>query len=369
MLRRAVVASPSSSATATRAACLRCLFSADAAANAGELLPTHGSGYNSSDRSTRTEQNNQSRRASASSRLTKSRNKRKQFDMGRQGRQKTAERETQQRSRSNSVGLNAATARKAALLLPKATERMESFLRARAELPPPPSAWLHPVDMLDDVTNATEHTDVLAQRAQLHNDVVQLLLILRDSITGGHISPRGGSNSLILSDLLGNILLLLGESPPKMLLRNVTERIIDGKKITLSSADAAGVVLNLLRRMNLDVRPDHYASAIRAACHDGRWKMASDLFSAQVDPDSAGLVPVDSTLGYGSTVELGLYAIARQSEIESQESTDELSIPVANKVFDAALSMSIISPTDQDNCEWRRRSIAIVLLTFFCDTY
>ena len=88
---------------------------------------------------------------------------------------------------------------KAALLLPRATERMEAFLRSRALLPPPPSAWLRPVDGDglscgdgDDANDEEAHDDdVLAQRIALHNDVVQLLLILRDSILGGHVSPAG----------------------------------------------------------------------------------------------------------------------------------------------------------------------------------
>lgn len=239
---------------------------------------------------------------------------------------------------------------KAALLLPRATERMEAFLQSRALLPPPPSSWLHPTDglhfqdLVDDQSD--NESEVLTQRIALHNDVVQLLLILRDSILGGHISPRGGQNGLILSDLLGNILLLLGESPPSYL---IVVGNAETTKRTVSPADAAAIALDLLRRTNLDVRPDHYASAIRAACRDGRWKMASDLFSSQVNPDSAGLVPVDSTLGLDSTAELGLYAIARHSQAEQIEKGDRPS--VADKVFDAALGMSIISPTDQDNCK------------------
>ena len=239
---------------------------------------------------------------------------------------------------------------KAALLLPRATERMGAFLRSRALLPPPPSSWLHPADGLhfQDLVDEQSYNEneVLIQRIALHNDVVQLLLILRDSILGGHISPRGGRNGLILSDLLGNILLLLGEAPPSHL---TVAGNAETTKRTMSPADAAAIALDLLRRTNLDVRPDHYASAIRAACHDGRWKMASDLFSSQVNPDSAGLVPVDSTLGLDSTAELGLYAIARHSQAEQIETDDRPS--VADKVFDAALGMSIISPTDQDNCK------------------
>ena len=79
--------------------------------------------------------------------------------------------------------------------------------------------------------------------------------------------------------------------------------------------------------------------------------MASDLFASQCDPHSAGLVPVDSTLGLGSTAELGLYAIARQSRDEQGEDGGGPSAAAADKVFDAALGMSIISPTDQDNCK------------------
>mmetsp|Transcript_28096 Transcript_28096/g.81215 ORF Transcript_28096/g.81215 Transcript_28096/m.81215 type:complete len:1157 (+) Transcript_28096:109-3579(+) len=240
---------------------------------------------------------------------------------------------------------------KAALLLPRATERMEAFLQSRALLPPPPSVWLRPVDGLNfhelDYDDSDDD-EVLAQRIALHNDVVQLLLILRDSILGGHISPRGGRNGLVLSDLVGNVLLLLGESPPFHITAAATAGEGNAQiKRTMSPADAAAIGLDLLRRTNLDVRPDHYASAVRAACHDGRWKMASDLFSAQVNPDSAGLVPVDSTLGLDSTAELGLYAIARQSQDEQNQNGAGLS--TADKVFDATLGMSIISPTDQDN--------------------
>jgi hypothetical protein len=254
---------------------------------------------------------------------------------------------------------------KAALLLPRATERMEAFLRSRALLPPPPSAWLRPVDDNglsggdgDDANDEEAHDDahVLAQRIALHNDVVQLLLILRDSILGGHVSPRGGRNGLILSDLLGNILLLLGESPPFHILTGQEGSAQTSKKRTTSPADAAAIGLDLLRRTNLDVRPDHYASAVRAACHDGRWEMASDLFSSQCNPNSAGLVPVDSTLGSDSTAELGLYAIARQSRDEQGENGSGPSA-AADKVFDAALGMSIISPTDQDNCKLQGLSL------------
>ena len=247
---------------------------------------------------------------------------------------------------------------KAALLLPRATERMEAFLRSRALLPPPPAAWLRPVDDDGlsggdghDANDEEAHDDdnVLAQRIALHNDVVQLLLILRDSIFGGHVSPRGGRNGLVLSDLLGNILLLLGESPPLHLMMGQQGNAQTNKRTT-SPADAAAIGLDLLRRTNLDVRPDHYASAVRAACHDGRWEMASDLFSSQCNPNSAGLVPVDSTLGSDSTAELGLYAIARQSRDEQGGDGGGPSAS-ADKVFDAALGMSIISPTDQDSCK------------------
>jgi hypothetical protein len=263
---------------------------------------------------------------------------------------------------SDGVGTAAGTAAvaaralpdKTALLLPRATERMEAFLQRRALLPSPPAAWLQRTDgshFRDLVDDESENDEMLAQRIALHNDVVQLLLILRDSILGGHISPRGGRNGLILSDLLGNILLLLGESPPSHP-TSVRSAGVGNQntKRAMSPADAAAIGLDLLRRTNLDVRPDHFASAIRAACHDERWKMASDLFSSQVNPDSAGLVPVDAALGLDSAAELGLYAIARHSQAEYKGNSGGPS--VADKVFDAALGMSIISPTDQDNCEY-----------------
>ena len=235
---------------------------------------------------------------------------------------------------------------RANLILSRASDRMVAFLRTRSTLPPPHPSWLLPKSSLNKEGIEADDEDMLHRRCALHADVVRLLEILHASfsILGDYISPRGGRNPRLCSDLLGNILLLLGDSPPAHLQREV--KIDKSRKEgipqnILSPADAANLVLDLLRRLNLDVTPDQYASAIQAACHDGRWGVASGMFLEQIDPDSAGMVPIDSTLGWGSRVEMGLYAIAKQAK---SEATGD----VTDQVFDAVQSMSMVSPADQE---------------------
>lgn len=94
-------------------------------------------------------------------------------------------------------------------------------------------------------------------------------------------------------------------------------------------------VLQLCKRWNLDISDQK--PAMVAACLAGEWKEASRMFQRLIDPDVAGYTPMEISV----REPLGLYAIAR---------TCEDSTAVAEQVMNAAMSMSMVNPTDQDKC-------------------
>ena len=96
-------------------------------------------------------------------------------------------------------------------------------------------------------------------------------------------------------------------------------------------------VMAITTRWNLDT--NNNKSALEAACREGRWEEASNLFSRQIDPDRAGYTPMEIDL----KEPLGLYAIARNAQQQN--------IPVAEQVMDAVTSMSMVNPTDQNKCK------------------
>lgn len=95
-------------------------------------------------------------------------------------------------------------------------------------------------------------------------------------------------------------------------------------------------VMSLAKRLNLNLT--NQKPALEAACLEGRWDEASELFSKQIDPDMAGFMPMEINV----KEPLGLYAIARHAQKQK--------IPVAEQVMDAVMSMSMVNPTDQINC-------------------
>lgn len=94
-------------------------------------------------------------------------------------------------------------------------------------------------------------------------------------------------------------------------------------------------VLQLCKRWNLDISDQK--PAMVAACLAGEWKEASRMFQRLIDPDVAGYTPMEISV----KEPVGLYAIAR---------TCEDSTTVAEQVMNAAMSMSMVNPTDQDKC-------------------
>jgi hypothetical protein len=105
-------------------------------------------------------------------------------------------------------------------------------------------------------------------------------------------------------------------------------------------------VMSLAKRLNLNIT--HQKPALEAACREGRWDEAAKLFSRQIDPDMAGFMPMDIS----AKEPLGLYAIARDAQ--------KRKIPVAEQVMDAVMNMTMVNPTDQNNCEYIRHVLLLL---------
>jgi hypothetical protein len=107
-------------------------------------------------------------------------------------------------------------------------------------------------------------------------------------------------------------------------------------------------VLALARKWNLDINDQQ--AALEAACSEGLWREASDLFSKQIDPDHHGYAPMEISV----RTPLGLFAIARDAQ--------EQGSPVAEQVMNAVMNMSMVNPTDQNKCKYATfRNLNLVL--------
>jgi len=131
--------------------------------------------------------------------------------------------------------------------------------------------------------------------------------------------------------------------------------ISDGKAV--SPYEACIDVFNILRNLNLDIHPSHFSYAIRSACHEFRWEEAATLFLSQIDGDdtdmaSGGFVPIDPSLGWDQPLEVGLYAVARDSLYKLknvEEGEEDVDISPSKRVFETAMKMCMISPSGQEN--------------------
>jgi hypothetical protein len=140
-------------------------------------------------------------------------------------------------------------------------------------------------------------------------------------------------------------------------------------------------IYHLLQMYNIDMQPIHYSSIIKTAVFDfnhnqshdnnnngtgtgtGSIKLASTLFKKQINIDDNGYVPLDSTLGWDSCVEMGLYSIAMNSlndytttNTSTENSTKDNERIVSKKVVEDVMSaveeMCLLSPTDQERCKF-----------------
>lgn len=217
--------------------------------------------------------------------------------------------------------------------LSKCNDIMVKLLQRRKQIDAPPIEWIL-------ATESKVGIDDYEFRINLYKDIISLTKALELSIRSKRIQASSTRDIRELSALLGNILLICSESPPKRL---------TGIEELPSTSEMCKKVLSLLEELNLDIQNFHNFCTIRAANQEHHWKLASNLFLNQIDPDMFGLVPIDSKLGWDRYVEMGLYGLAMS--IKQSKNTD---IDVAIGVFDAVSDMCMVSPTDREKCEYAR---------------
>ena len=211
--------------------------------------------------------------------------------------------------------------------LSKCNEIMSKLLQRRQELPSPPIDWLNsgPIDDTD-----------FKNREDLYKDVISLTRAIELSIKAKRIQASSGRDIRELTALLGNILLICSESPPKRISSSPLP----------STSQFCAKVLSLLNALNLDIQQIHIFCSIRAANQEHEWELASSLFRKQIDPDFNGLVPVDPQLGWNGFLEMGLFGLAMDLSHRGCEGVD-----VVEGVLDAVRDMCMVSPTDQEKCK------------------
>ncbi|KAL7498774.1 hypothetical protein ACHAWT_008784 [Skeletonema menzelii] len=251
--------------------------------------------------------------------------------------------------------------------LHRCVEAMDDIFHQHNNLPPPSREWLHEYMR----SRRRQHGNIdkglyEEQRLELCNDAANLISCIKHSIADGKIRGLGGKDAYLLSELLGRAMLIFSETPPP---RGTHSRgraqqpspIDHDKTASVSPYEACLGVMDMLRSLNLDILSSHYACTIRAACHEARWEEASTVFLNQIngndggdsnDVITGGFSPINPTLGWDQPLEVGLYAVARDAWYKSllaEQQQQAVSIDSPSKqVFDAAMKMCMISPSEQD---------------------
>lgn len=255
------------------------------------------------------------------------------------------------------------------LSLSQFTRAMDQLYDEHLTLPPPSQDWLHDyrsADKLHQRSNFAQYGELqdrlLAQRQDICRDVDSIVSSVKASIDQGKIRALGGRDDNSLYDSLGRAMLIYSETPSGFDggSHERSEAEIDGSNeaVTMpaiSPYDACLDIFNILRSLNLDIHPTHFAYAIRAACHESRWDDATKLFLGQINGDDtgnsdlamAGFVPIDSTQGWDQPLEMGLYAVTRSLLSKSRGENSDTSL--SKHVFDTAMRMCLMSPSGQEN--------------------
>lgn len=142
-----------------------------------------------------------------------------------------------------------------------------------------------------------------------------------------NIIKANGKNRHECSVLLEEIFRLLSLCGPQ----------VDG----LSSFDECRRLMDLMENeWKIDLQHNHYEYAIVCAGREKRWSEASDVFWRHIDPARGGYNPCDISI----SEPVGLYVTARDAQ--------ESNLLVVERVFDAVLRMSMVSPSDQERCKF-----------------
>ena len=157
------------------------------------------------------------------------------------------------------------------------------------------------------------------ERIAIFNDTRTLWDKVASAVNMGHLKPSG-KHGAGLSRLAKEILILYSQTTPS------------------SDSHAAFQIVKELREWNLQVQPLHYAYLVETAARAQNWNAAAQLFGERIDPDGQSPVKISKHLA------VGLYATARNAQIQGGD-------VVADQVMDAVLQMSMVCPTNQDECK------------------
>ncbi|KAL7459227.1 hypothetical protein ACHAWC_010906 [Mediolabrus comicus] len=260
---------------------------------------------------------------------------------------------------------------KATPSLHKCVEAIEQIFQQHRSLPPPSREWLHEYTRGKKRRQHHNTYESIQQQQQqqyeqrriICNDAANLISCIKLSIAEGKIRGLGGKDAYLLAELLGRAMMIFSETPPPLGTKSIgRSSAAQGETSTMMSPyEACLEVLGILRSLNLDTLSSHYAFTIRAACHEARWGEASNVFMNQIngndggdvsdDLTTGGFSPINPTLGWDQPLEIGLYAVARNAWYKSmsQEQQEEANDSPSKQVFDAAMKMCMISPSEQDS--------------------
>ena len=235
------------------------------------------------------------------------------------------------------------------------TDAMTHLYQEHLSLPPVSPDWLRKRDrtLAKSKRISTVETDeqLVERRQYLCKDVARLVSSIKSSINRGSIRAMRGKDGYALMDSLGLAMAIYSEAQPT-LRANSTDDGSSGDSV--SQYEACLGVFEILRNLNLPIMASHYTYAIRAACRESRWKEAAKLFLGQIDGNAAdnpdlfatgGLAPIDEALAWE-----GLYALAVDKMTE-EERVGKVNESPSKRVFDTAMQMCMISPSNQKSCK------------------
>lgn len=234
------------------------------------------------------------------------------------------------------------------------TDAMTLLYQEHVSLPSISPEWLRKrrhraTQKYKQYNTAEDDERLLLRRQHLCRDVVRLVSSIKASINQGKIRALRGKDGYALTDSLGLAMLVYSETQPHLGAQS-PDGGLSGD--ALSPYESCLDVFGILRKLNLDIQPSHYAYAIRAACRESRFHQATKLFLGQIDgndtdnPDAmatGGFTPIDAALAWE-----GLYAMAMTEGDEVNESPSK-------RVFNTAMKMCMISPSGQKSCKSTRQ--------------
>ena len=202
----------------------------------------------------------------------------------------------------------------------------------------------------NDSWNWKERTSVFREAGDFFDALVR-------SVDKGVLSPSR-KHGKDLSQLAECLLYVCSQQHPHVNIENDNDNTA-----AVDANEVMGAVQKLLRVLevdwNLDVSHRHYEQAIVAACNCGDWKVASDLFEKQIDPNAGGspvLLSVENPLAlFAMTQRYQQQQQGQQIQIQNSESSamEEDTINhapsmVAEHVMDAVQRLVMVSPQDQN---------------------